>query len=450
MLAGSSNSSPVASIHPSTNHHHCHHPALQLQVTGAASDTAPPTPILCRSVTLTWAAASTAASASAARVRHSPSSPLLPSLPQSLSPRLSNQIHHHPRPGETETPPNRYPAVRQAVHGQGGGGRHARLHRGARRRRHGLQGALRRRPRRHRRQAPPRRRRQRRPPSPGRGRRRRDHGRLLPGAAAAGPPQPPPRRQAARLRASPPRKARALPPSDPFFLPSSLSVRALYLCFCGLVRFTFGYGWAGVERFRFLVFDHMENRSLKECLHDPLRTPLDWRTRLQVAIDVAAALEYLYYHCDPPVFHVSVNSGTVLMDANFVAKLSDVGVVSHDVRLATTDSFQDRVERRRAGLAFQYGVLVLELVTGQSPGADGELVRWAQDPGSAASVHRMVDADLGGVYDARELRDLVAVARLCTRDRDDRDEGAGVVTIPQIVRYLQGKLERIGCQARFG
>ncbi|ONM51403.1 Protein kinase superfamily protein [Zea mays] len=200
----------------------------------------------------------------------------------------------------------------------------------------------------------------------------------------------------------------------------------------------------------FLVFDHMENRSLKECLHDPLRTPLDWRTRLQVAIDVAAALEYLYYHCDPPVFHVSVNSGTVLMDANFVAKLSDVGVVSHDVRLATTDSFQDRVERRRAGLAFQYGVLVLELVTGQSPGADGELVRWAQDPGSAASVHRMVDADLGGVYDARELRDLVAVARLCTRDRDDRDEGAGVVTIPQIVRYLQGKLERIGCQARFG
>ena len=72
---------------------------------------------------------------------------------------------------------------------------------------------------------------------------------------------------------------------------------------------------------RFLVFDHMENRSLKECLHgnaavtfqadyfflgdsssqwrvntdvpflaDPLRTPLDWRTRLQVAIDVAAAL----------------------------------------------------------------------------------------------------------------------------------------------------------------
>lgn len=216
------------------------------------------------------------------------------------------------------------------------------------------------------------------------------------------------------------------------------------------------------------------------------------------------------------MFHVSVNSGTVLMDANFVAKVTvtdnwhnaaaadAVSAARSEPEFRTMRFFlaaigcrrgqprrearrhrllprslyplpnssppptgsrsapaaltylpavpvhADRVEQRRAGLAFQYGVLVLELVTGQSPGADGELVRWAQDPGSAASVHRMVDADLGGVYDARELRDLVAVARLCTRDRDDRDEGAGVVTIPQIVRYLQGKLERIGCQARFG
>nr|CAB3503838.1 unnamed protein product [Digitaria exilis] len=204
-------------------------------------------------------------------------------------------------------------------------------------------------------------------------------------------------------------------------------------------------GFADGHHARFLVFDHMENRSLKECLHDPLRTPLDWRTRLQVAIDIAAALEYLYYFCDPPVFHVSVNSGNVLMDSNFVAKLSDVGVICQDMKLATTESFQEQVEQRRAGLVFEYGVLVLELVTGQSPGSDGELVRWVQEPGFAGTMNRMVDADLGGVYDARELRDLVIVARLCTRRRDDGDDGGGVViSIPQIVRYLQGKVERLG------
>ncbi|RCV09535.1 hypothetical protein SEVIR_2G042200v4 [Setaria viridis] len=209
-------------------------------------------------------------------------------------------------------------------------------------------------------------------------------------------------------------------------------------------------GFAEAHHARFLVFDHMENRSLKECLHDPLRTPLDWRTRLQVAIDIAAALEYLYYFCDPPVFHVAVNSGNVLMDANFVAKLSDVSVISHDMKLPTTESFQDQVEERRAGLVFQYGVLVLELVTGQSPGGDGELVRWVQEPGFAGSMHRMVDADLGGVYDARELRDLVIVARLCTRHGHGGDDGGAVVSIPQIVRYLQGKVERLGVEASCG
>ncbi|KAM0897494.1 hypothetical protein ACQ4PT_022531 [Festuca glaucescens] len=185
---------------------------------------------------------------------------------------------------------------------------------------------------------------------------------------------------------------------------------------------------------RFLVFDQMENRSLKECLHDPLRTPLNWRTRLQVAIDVAAALEYLYYFCDPPVFHVTVNSSNVMMDADFVAKLSDVSVVAHD----SAQESEERIQQRRTELVFQYGVLLLELVTGQSPGGgDGELVQWVQEPGFAGSMQRMVDADLGGAYDAGQLRDLVIVARLCTRPGN----GSAVVSIPQVLRYLQGKVD---------
>lgn len=218
-------------------------------------------------------------------------------------------------------------------------------------------------------------------------------------------------------------------------------------------------GFAEGRRNRFLVFDHAEGgRSLKECLHDPLRTPLDWRTRLQVAIDIAAALEYLYYFCDPPVFHVSVSSSDVVLDADFVAKLSDVSVISRDIKRATTaaatESSQDEVEQRRRDLVFRYGVLLLELVTGQSPGAvgeDGELVRWVQEPGFAGSMHRMVDADLGDAYDAGELRSLVVLARICTRTRrggggGGDDEHAGVVSMPRIVRYLQGKVERLGCR----
>jgi hypothetical protein len=98
----------------------------------------------------------------------------------------------------------------------------------------------------------------------------------------------------------------------------------------------------------------------------------------------------------------------------------------------------ERIQQRRTELVFQYGVLLLELVTGQSPGGgDGELVQWVQEPGFAGSMQRMVDADLGGTYDAGELRDLVIVARLCTRPGN----GSAVVSIPQVLRYLQGKVD---------
>ncbi|EAZ38755.1 probable receptor-like protein kinase At1g49730 [Oryza sativa Japonica Group] len=196
---------------------------------------------------------------------------------------------------------------------------------------------------------------------------------------------------------------------------------------------------------RFLVFDQMENRSLKECLHDPLRTPLNWRTRLQVAIDVAAALEYLYYFCDPPVFHVSVNSSNVMMDANFVAKLSDISVIGYDPKRTVESnaaSFEDEIQQRRRDLVFQYGVLILELVTGQSPGGEGELVQWVQEPGFACTMYKMVDADLGNIYDSKELRNLVIIARLCTRPGND-----AMVSIPLILRYLQGKVANLGCES---
>ncbi|XP_031282467.1 probable receptor-like protein kinase At1g49730 isoform X2 [Pistacia vera] len=74
-------------------------------------------------------------------------------------------------------------------------------------------------------------------------------------------------------------------------------------------------------RKRYLVFDNIENGSLKEHLNDPLKTPLNWKTRLQIAIGVAAALEYLLLFSNPPIYHVSISSSSIMLDENFTAKV---------------------------------------------------------------------------------------------------------------------------------
>ncbi|KAJ6796828.1 putative receptor-like protein kinase [Iris pallida] len=187
----------------------------------------------------------------------------------------------------------------------------------------------------------------------------------------------------------------------------------------------------------FLVFDHMGNGSLKEYLRDPLRTPLNWRTRLQIAIDVAAALEYLYYFCDPPIYYVSINSNYILLDEDLAAKLSDVGFKASNLKHNNQhDISEDENNQRRRDVVFQFGVLILELITGQSLGDEGEVVQWVQESGFGYSMHKMVDADLGDSHDSRELKSLVVVARLCTRVGNER-----LISIPQILRYLQGKVE---------
>lgn len=190
---------------------------------------------------------------------------------------------------------------------------------------------------------------------------------------------------------------------------------------------------------RFILFDYMENCSLKELLHDPLKTPLNWRTRLQIAIDVAAALEYLHCFCDPPVYHISINSNNILLDENFVAKISDVSFFNSDGNLIPKSDAQcsGNADQKLRHSLFQFGVLLLELITGQSFGnEDSNLVEWVQGSAFNDSIHRMVDTDLGDSYDSREVRNLLIIARLCTKN-----EGMPMISIKQIHRYLHRTLD---------
>lgn len=87
---------------------------------------------------------------------------------------------------------------------------------------------------------------------------------------------------------------------------------------------------------------------------------------------------------------------------------------------------------------FQLGVLMLELITGQSSDRQGnDLIEWVQDSCIANSIDKMIDPDLGNNYSSRELQKVLAVARLCIKTRYEPPS----FSITHVYRYLQKKID---------
>lgn len=74
--------------------------------------------------------------------------------------------------------------------------------------------------------------------------------------------------------------------------------------------------------FKALAYEFMPNGSLESWLH-PVPTPdeindvlriLSLPQRLNIAIDVASALDYLHHHCHKPIVHCDLKASNILLD----------------------------------------------------------------------------------------------------------------------------------------
>lgn len=210
---------------------------------------------------------------------------------------------------------------------------------------------------------------------------------------------------------------------------------------------------------RFLIYEFMENGSLKNHLQAGQSTgPLDWRTRIQIAIDVAAALEYLHFFCDPPLCHRDIKSSNILLDQHFAAKVADFGLahatpaptsnyelqISTDVRGTPGYLDPEYVTTRHLTVKsdiYSYGVLLLELITARAAVQDNRnLVAWAQPYLAVDSkLVLMVDPELEDNFDPEELRSMAKLVKMCT----DK-EGKQRPTIRQVLSFLYERLDKAG------
>ena len=105
---------------------------------------------------------------------------------------------------------------------------------------------------------------------------------------------------------------------------------------------------------------------------------LDWPTRKKVALGTARGLEYLHEHCNPKIIHRDVKAANVLLDEDFEAVVGDFGLaklvdvrrtsVTTQVRGTMGHIAPEYLSTGRSSEktdVFGYGIMLLELVTGQ-------------------------------------------------------------------------------------
>ncbi|OEL27271.1 Wall-associated receptor kinase 2 [Dichanthelium oligosanthes] len=199
-----------------------------------------------------------------------------------------------------------------------------------------------------------------------------------------------------------------------------------------------------------LVYEFAPKGSLNDVLHgtkDITKASLSLGTRLDIAVDSAEALSYMHSSTNQKILHGDVKSGNILLDENFMPKVSDFGTSrllsiekKHTMLVIGDMNYIDPVYMKTGCLdeksdVYSFGVVLLELITRKKPRYDGNnslIINFIKSYASEDKAREMFDEEITSPENIEFLQKVGSVAVVCLKeDMDDRP------TMKQVAEHLQ-------------
>ncbi|XP_065874555.1 probable receptor-like protein kinase At5g24010 [Euphorbia lathyris] len=184
-----------------------------------------------------------------------------------------------------------------------------------------------------------------------------------------------------------------------------------------------------------LVYEFMENGTLRDHLYNSNLPSLSWTQRLEICIGSAKGLHYLHRGSAGRFIHRDVKSTNILLDENLVAKVGDFGLlrigspdethVSTNVKgtfgYVDPDYFRTLQLTEKSDV-YSFGVVLFEVLCARPPinplltRDEVNLAEWGLLHKSKGSLENIIDRSIKDEINLNSLRKFADVAEKCLED----------------------------------
>ncbi|KAM0023204.1 putative protein kinase RLK-Pelle-RLCK-IXb family [Helianthus debilis subsp. tardiflorus] len=198
-----------------------------------------------------------------------------------------------------------------------------------------------------------------------------------------------------------------------------------------------------------LVYEYMSNGSLEERLLRRGNTPpLSWQTRFKIASEIVTGVLFLHQTKPEPIVHRDLKPGNILLDQNFVGRISDVGLarllppsIAEDItqyRMTSTAGTFCYIdpEYQQTGMlgvksdVYSLGIMLLQMITAKPAMGLSHHVENAIENGTFG---QMLDPCVPD-WPQDEALGFAKLALQCAELRRKDRPDLGKVVLPELVR----------------